>query len=81
MRYTYPMSSRREPRLQDEIQQSRAFASSHEEAFLGLQRTAGLHHQALSAFLKSSGITPTQYNALRILRGAAPAALTCVAGA
>ena len=64
-------------RLGDEIPQRRPFASPAEEAFLNLLRTAyalGRHH---AAFLEPFGLTPTQYNALRILAGSHPAPLPC----
>ena len=64
-------------RLQDEIRQTRPFASPEEEAFLNLQRTANLLSQALAAFLRPHGLTPAQYNVLRILRGARPLGLPC----
>lgn len=63
--------------LQKEIQQSRPFASLEEEAFLNLQRSANRLLQAVTRFLKSYKLTPTQYNVLRILRGADPSRLTC----
>lgn len=56
--------------LRDEIKQSRPFTSLEQEAHLNLERTlAALQHRLTEAF-KAHGITPTQYNALRILRGA-----------
>jgi DNA-binding MarR family transcriptional regulator len=58
------------PRLQDEIQQSRPFACLEQEAFLSLGRTWAVLEHAFSEGLKAHGITPTQYNVLRILRGA-----------
>lgn len=64
-------------RLRGEIRQPSPFESLEEEAFLNLQRTANLHLQALSRFLRPFGVTPTQYNALRILRGSHPEALPC----
>ncbi len=64
-------------RLKAEIQQRGPFHSPQEEAFLNLQRTANLQFQALSRFLRSFGVTPTQYNALRILRGSHPERLPC----
>jgi DNA-binding MarR family transcriptional regulator len=64
-------------RLRREIRQRKPFASLHEEAFLNLQRTANLHFQELGRFLRPYGLTPTQYNALRILRGSHPEALPC----
>lgn len=57
-------------RLQDEIRQSKPFESAEQEAFLSLGRTWALLEHAFAEFLKPHGITPTQYNALRILRGA-----------
>jgi MarR family transcriptional regulator, organic hydroperoxide resistance regulator len=56
--------------LQEELKQTRPFKSLHEEAFVALQRTAALLEHALECELKTSGITATQYNVLRILRGA-----------
>ena len=57
-------------RLRDEIRQTRPFTSPEHEAYLSLGRTwAVLDHAAAEAF-KPYGITPTQYNVLRILRGA-----------
>ena len=56
--------------LRDEIKQTRPFSSLEQEAYLSLGRTwAGLEH-ALAEALKPHGVTPTQYNVLRILRGA-----------
>lgn len=56
--------------LRDEIKQRRAFGSLEEEAFLNLQRTAQHLDWKWAALLKPRGLSPTQYNALRILRGA-----------
>jgi MarR family transcriptional regulator, organic hydroperoxide resistance regulator len=56
--------------LQDEIRQTRPFASLEQEAYLGILRTAALLDHAVAEALKPHGITPTQYNVLRILRGA-----------
>lgn len=64
-------------RLRDEIKQSRPFASLEEEAILGAQRTASVLEQAVSAALKPHELSSTQYNALRILRGAGKAGLAC----
>ncbi|MDX1502259.1 MAG: MarR family transcriptional regulator, partial [Thermoanaerobaculia bacterium] len=47
------------------------------EAFLTLLRTAHEFERALAAFLAPHGLTATQYNVLRILRGARPEALPC----
>lgn len=56
---------------------SRPFGNPAEEAYLNLQRTANQLQQGLSEVLKQADLTPTQYNVLRILRGANPEALTC----
>jgi len=62
-------------RLQDEIKQTRAFRSVQEEAYLNLVRTAAVLGHSFAESLKEHGITGTQYNVLRILRGAGPAGL------
>jgi DNA-binding MarR family transcriptional regulator len=48
-----------------------------EEAFLGLQRTADALSRRAAEMLKPAGVSPAQYNALRILRGAGEAGLAC----
>jgi DNA-binding MarR family transcriptional regulator len=58
-------------RLQEELKQGRPFTGPTHEALLSIERTAALLGHAFAEFLKPHGITPTQYNALRILRGAA----------
>ena len=58
------------PSLRTELKQSRPFASLEQEAFLSLARTAAVLGHAFADALKPHGITPTQYNVLRILRGA-----------
>lgn len=63
--------------LARELRQARPFASSAEEACLNIMRTAAVIEQATEATLKPHGISATQYNALRILRGAGPAGLSC----
>jgi DNA-binding MarR family transcriptional regulator len=61
--------------LQDEIKQSRPFESREQEAMLSLVRTAAVLEHRFAAALRPYGITPTQYNVLRILRGAGPSGL------
>lgn len=56
--------------LREEIGQTRPFASLHQEAYLGILRTAAQLEHGLAEMLKAHGITHTQYNVLRILRGA-----------
>ncbi len=57
-------------RLRDEIKQTRPFASLEQEAHLSIGRTWAVLEHAVAEALKPYGITPTQYNVLRILRGA-----------
>lgn len=63
--------------IQAEIQQERPFANLEDEALVALQRTADRLHWRLSEMLKPYGVSPTQYNALRILRGAREAGHSC----
>lgn len=57
-------------RLQQEIKQNRPFASLEEEVLLNLLRSTDAVERQMSAALKPFGISSTQYNVLRILRGA-----------
>ncbi|MGA2571677.1 MAG: MarR family transcriptional regulator [Terracidiphilus sp.] len=65
--------------LKAEIQQKPPFASLEEEAFLNLLRTSDCLHRAFQQKTRGWGLTSTQYNVLRILRGAQPGGLTCAA--
>jgi DNA-binding MarR family transcriptional regulator len=56
--------------LRQEILQAKPFASPAHEATLSIGRTWARLEHALAELLKTPGLTPTQYNALRILRGA-----------
>ena len=58
--------------LQAELKQHRPFKNPKEEAHLSIQRTAALLEHAFETALKPHRITGTQYNVLRILRGAEP---------
>jgi DNA-binding MarR family transcriptional regulator len=57
-------------RLQEELKQSKPFATLEQEALLSIERTAAILSHAVADALRPYGITPTQYNVLRILRGA-----------
>jgi DNA-binding MarR family transcriptional regulator len=48
------------------------FHSREQEATLGLLRTADAMKRSLARVIEPHGITPQQYNVLRILRGAGP---------
>ena len=65
--------------LKLEIAQRKPFASLEEEAFLNLLRTSDRLHRAFERQARAWGVTSTQYNVLRILRGAHPDGLTCAA--
>src|SRR5271155_1912439 len=63
--------------IQSEIQQTKPFNSLEAEAQIALQRTADRLQWRLSEMLKAHGLSPTQYNALRILRGAGDEGRSC----
>jgi DNA-binding MarR family transcriptional regulator len=56
--------------LQAELMQTKPFGSLEEEATLSIKRTAAEIDYRGEELLRPWGITATQYNALRILRGA-----------
>ena len=59
-------------RLQAEIKQNKPFVSLEQEAVLGLLRTAAIVDHANDEALRPYGLTGTQFNVLRILKGASP---------
>lgn len=61
--------------IQREILQRLPLASSREEAFLSLLRTAAVVRRPVARALERHGISMAQYNVLRILRGAGDAGL------
>ena len=63
--------------LKTEIEQSIPFASAWEEALLNLLRTADHFTHGIQGIIRPWGVTATQYNVLRILRGGGPDGLTC----
>ena len=65
--------------LREEIAQTRPFSSPEEEALLNVARTADCLERAFHHATRGWGVTSTQYNVLRILRGAQPQGLTCSA--
>lgn len=56
--------------LQDEIGLPGPFQSTAQAAFAGLLRTASMLRRRFAAILEPYDLTPSQYNVLRILRGA-----------
>jgi len=65
--------------LKLEIVQEAPFSSVEEEALLNLLRTSDCLNRAVQRMTRKWGVTSTQYNVLRILRGALPHGLTCSA--
>src|ERR1700680_4308791 len=63
--------------LQAELKQKIPFPSREQEAYLSLLRTTDALETQVETWLKEFGLTGTQYNALRILRGAGPEGLPC----
>jgi DNA-binding MarR family transcriptional regulator len=64
-------------RRESQFKQHKPFTSPEQAAFVTLLRTAE-HFQAQNAeFLKRYDLSPTQYNVLRILRGAGKNGLPC----
>ena len=63
------------PKLRDEIKQGKPFASLESEVLLNLLRTADALARGSEGILKLAGLSPTQYNVLRILRGAGESGL------
>jgi len=64
-------------RAQPGPKQGKPFRGLEVEAFVSVQRTADALMQGVAATLKPAGLSPTQYNLLRILRGAGPEGLAC----
>jgi DNA-binding MarR family transcriptional regulator len=65
--------------LKAEIAQERPFSSDEEEAVLNLMRTSDCLQRVFQRRTRDWGVTSTQYNVLRILRGAGSQGLTCSA--
>jgi DNA-binding MarR family transcriptional regulator len=51
--------------------------TSEERVFIAVLRAADRFERQAAEMLKQYGLTPTQYNALRILRGGEPGGLAC----
>jgi DNA-binding MarR family transcriptional regulator len=64
-------------RLQKELKQTKPFECLEEEVMLNLARTAEYLGSRVAEVFKRADLTGTQYNALRILRGAGAEGLSC----
>jgi DNA-binding MarR family transcriptional regulator len=64
-------------RLQRELKQNKPFQSLQSEVYLNLARTADVLQRWEVELLKPAELTPSQYNILRILRGAGPDGHRC----
>jgi len=64
-------------KLLAEIRQNKPFELLEEEAVLNIARTAEVLRQRLTEFLREYQLSETQYNVLRILRGAGDQGATC----
>jgi DNA-binding MarR family transcriptional regulator len=67
---TNSMVINKTPRIYAEIEQTRPFARPQHVALVTLTRTADVLRHALERDLAPHGVSPEQYNVLRILRGA-----------
>lgn len=63
-------------KLKSQAESRRRIVSAEETAFLELLRTTDMLSRPMAALLKSEDLSSTQYNVLRILRGA-PEGLPC----
>jgi DNA-binding MarR family transcriptional regulator len=64
-------------KMQEEIKQTRPFTTAETEAMLALHLTSDRLVNEGTRLLRPWDISPTQYNVLRILRGAGTDGLTC----
>jgi DNA-binding MarR family transcriptional regulator len=62
-------------RIQQALKQRKPFSSLRHEVMVSVARTSAVLSHSFEQALKAHGITPTQYNVLRILRGAGPEGL------
>jgi DNA-binding MarR family transcriptional regulator len=63
--------------LQEELKQKKPFGTLEQEVALNVMRTAVALRKTTSAALRPFDLTPSQYNILRILRGAPEEGLPC----
>ncbi len=65
--------------LQQELKQSKPFDTPADEALVALMRSASLVRRAIAQRVEPYGISPAQYNVMRILRGAGAEGLPTLA--
>ena len=58
--------------IEEEIKQERKFETEYEKAAVNIMFTSGWLYNINATRMKKHGITPEQYNVLRILRGSYP---------
>lgn len=63
--------------IQSEIKQKKPFSCKEEELFLNILRTSDMLQRRVGEVLKPADLSGTQYNVLRILRGAGADGLAC----
>ena len=63
--------------MQSELKQRKPFTCREEELMLNIMRTADQLQRRLGELLKAADLSATQYNVLRILRGAGGEGLAC----
>jgi DNA-binding MarR family transcriptional regulator len=63
--------------IQAELKQRKPFTCKEEELFLNILRTSDMLQRRGAEVLKPADLSVTQYNVLRILRGAAAEGLAC----
>lgn len=68
-------------KIGQEIQQTKPFALREEEAYLNLARSFEYLTQQLTEVFRPHQLSTTQYNVLRILRGAGETGLNCTEAA
>jgi DNA-binding MarR family transcriptional regulator len=64
-------------KLLTELKQNKPFETLEDEVFINVIRTAEVFNRKQTEFLKGYELTPSQFNVLRILRGAEPDGLIC----
>lgn len=69
------MARRRTSLIEKELKQQKPFRSLSQEAVVGLIRTGDIVRRSYYAVVEQGGLSPQQYNVLRILRGAGPEGL------